>query len=187
MGWPIPCQRQGGRLARARARRPGTNTAPEMPSSTKLRADSQVFLGSLTVDIRQEGCSQRSAPQRRHTAHLRWHPCCTPGKPSSRDQGGDKTHCAAGRVHSPSTWSPVLLRPGKSTKCRPKSLPLWSTQEPEPEPLRPGKCTQHMAGLRQFPAEHLEPEQCRLGKHTCREQVQTQCGPDTVSTPHTCQ
>ena len=31
-----------------------------------------------------------------------------------------------------------------------KSTPLWSTQEPEPGWLRPGKCTQPRAHLRQF-------------------------------------
>ena len=30
-----------------------------------------VFMGSWMVDIRQEGCSLRSAPQRRHMAQLR--------------------------------------------------------------------------------------------------------------------
>ena len=34
---------------------------------------------------------------------------------------------------------------------------------------------------------NLEPEQCRLGKHTGQERGQTQCGRDPVSTPHTCQ
>ena len=34
----------------------------------------QVFLGSCMVDICQEGCSQRSAPQRRCTGLLRLHP-----------------------------------------------------------------------------------------------------------------
>ena len=34
---------------------------------------------------------------------------------------------------------------------------------------------------------NLEPEQCRLGKHTRHEQGQTQRGRDTASTPHTCQ
>ena len=32
---------------------------------------------------------------------------------------------------------------------------------------------------------NLEPEQCRLGKHTSRVWVQTQCGLDTVGTPYT--
>ena len=30
-----------------------------------------------------------------------------------------------------------------------------------------------------------EPKQCRQGKHTLREQGQTQCGRDSVSMPHT--
>ena len=61
-------------------------------------------------------------------------------------------------------------------------MPLWSTRVPEPEWLRPGKCIQPRAGLRQFPAEHLEPKQCRQGKHTRHERGQTQCGRVTVST-----
>ena len=40
----------------------------------------KVFLGSWTVDICQEGHNQRSAPQRRHTAHLRQRSHGTLGK-----------------------------------------------------------------------------------------------------------
>ena len=32
-----------------------------------------------------------------------------------------------------------------------ESVPLWSTREPEPEQLRPGKCMQPRAYIRQFP------------------------------------
>ena len=32
-------------------------------------------------------------------------------------------------------------------------MPLWSTGEPEPEQLRPGKCTQPRACFRQFPCK----------------------------------
>ena len=49
----------------------------------------QVFLGSWTVDICQEGCSLRSAPQRRDTAHLRWRSCCAPRKLNGWDREGD--------------------------------------------------------------------------------------------------
>ena len=35
---------------------------------SRLPVVNQVFLGSWTVDIHQEGCSQRSAPQRGHVA-----------------------------------------------------------------------------------------------------------------------
>ena len=61
-------------------------------TASRLPVANQVFLGSWMVDICQEGCSQRSAPQRRHTAHLRWRSHCTPKKPSGWDQGGDKMH-----------------------------------------------------------------------------------------------
>ena len=55
----------------------------------RLPVANQVFLGSWTVDICQEGCCQRSAPQMRHTVHLRWRCHSTPRKLSIWDQGGD--------------------------------------------------------------------------------------------------
>ena len=43
---------------------------------------------------------------------------------------------------------------GRAQNASPtESAPLWSTWVPEPERLRPGKCVQPRAGLRQFPAE----------------------------------
>ena len=62
-------------------------------TASRLPVANQVFLGSWTVDICQEGGSQRTAPQRRHMAHLRWHSHFTLRKLSRWDQGGDKTHC----------------------------------------------------------------------------------------------
>ena len=59
---------------------------------SRLPAANQIFLRSWTVHICQEGCSQRSAPQKRHIAHLRQHTHCTPRKLSSWNWGGDKTH-----------------------------------------------------------------------------------------------
>ena len=56
---------------------------------SRLPIANQVFLGFWTVDICQEGHSLSSAPQRRHTAHLRWQSCGTPRKLSGWDQGGD--------------------------------------------------------------------------------------------------
>ena len=38
---------------------------------SRLPVANQVFLGSWMVDLHQEGHSQRSVHQRRHTAHLR--------------------------------------------------------------------------------------------------------------------
>ena len=74
-----------------------------------------------------------------------------------------------------------LLRPGKGTKRRANrvcdfveylnlsGLDLISAHNPGPT-------------LDSSPAEHLEPEQCRLGKHTCYEWGQTQCDQITAST-----
>ena len=61
-------------------------------TASRLPVANKVFLGSWTVDICQEGHSQRSAPQRRHTAHLRRCSHCTPRKPRGWDWGGDKMH-----------------------------------------------------------------------------------------------
>ena len=84
----------------ARARRQGAISASETgilhQTVSRLPVANHVFLGSWTVDICQEGHSLRSAPQRRHMAHLRGCSCGAPRKPSSSDQGGDKTHCIWG-------------------------------------------------------------------------------------------
>ena len=64
---------------------------------SRLPVANQVFLVSWIVDIHQEGHSQRSAPQKRHTAHLRWHSRYAPRKPSSWDWGGDETHHPDGK------------------------------------------------------------------------------------------
>ena len=124
-------------------------------TASRLPVANQVFLGSWMVDICQEGCSQRSAPQRRHTAHLRWHSHCTPRKPSGWDQGGDKTHCPPWGECS--HQAPGHLRCsdlGRAQNAVPtESVPLWSTREPKHEWLRPGKYTQLRAHFRQFPAE----------------------------------
>ena len=61
----------------------GGNRGPREASSTKLQAGfiaNQDFLGFWMTDIHQEGRSQRSALQKRHTAHLRRHAHCTPRK-----------------------------------------------------------------------------------------------------------
>ena len=95
----------------------GGNCGPREASSTKLQAGfiaNQDFLGFCTVDIYQAGRSQRSAPQKRHTAHLRRRAGCTPRKPSGRDSGGGKSQ----QPCSPSPWSPELLGHGKGTKRR---------------------------------------------------------------------
>ena len=52
------------------------------------------------VDILQDGGNQRSALQRRHTAHLRQCSRGAPRKPSAWDWGGDKRHYQIGSVLS---------------------------------------------------------------------------------------
>ena len=174
---PSPAGDRQARTARAR----GGNHSPREASSAKLQAGSvanQDFLGFWTVDIRREGRSQRSAPQKRHTEHLRRRAGCTPRKPSGRDGGGKKLQPPPGRdcaCQAPGHLSCPDL--GRAQNTRPtKSAPLWSTQEPEPEQLRPGKCIPPRACLRQSWQNNLEPKQCRLGNHTHHEQGQTQCG-----------
>ena len=153
---PAPHWRQRGRHATVRYGRQGAISAPETSilhqTVSRLPVANHVFLGSWTVDICQEGRSLRSAPQRRHTAHLRWCSHGAPRKPSARDQGGDKDHGPPGTVHLPSSWSPELLRPGTGTTRRPnESVPLRSAREPEPDQLRPGKCMKLGAHFGQFP------------------------------------
>ena len=61
------------------------------------------------------------------------------------------------RAVKPGDQAPGHLRclePGRVQNAGPtESAPLWSTQVPEPERLRPGKCIQTRASPRQFPAE----------------------------------
>ena len=94
MDWPIPppeAERQAGDSQSQKAR---GNLSPRdsilHQTVSRLPVANQVFLGSWMVDICQEGHSQRSAPQRKQMAHLRWRSHCT------QDQGGDKTHSPPG-------------------------------------------------------------------------------------------
>ena len=92
---PSPHQRQRGRHGTARAGRQGAVSAPEMASSTKLSAVSQLLTksswdpGRLTST---RGVATRDQLPRGDTAHLRRHFCCAPRKPSGWDRGDDKTH-----------------------------------------------------------------------------------------------
>ena len=97
---PPHCWRQSSRQATARVGRQGAISAPETgilhQTVSRLPVANQVFLESYEVDIYQEGHGLRSAPQRRHMAHLRWRSCCAPRKQSGWDWGGDTTHCPPG-------------------------------------------------------------------------------------------
>ena len=68
--------------ATARAGRQRAISAPETSilhqTVSRLPVANHVFLISWTVDIFQVGRNLRSAPQRRHWAHLRWRSRGTP-------------------------------------------------------------------------------------------------------------
>ena len=93
MDWPLlplEAERQAGDSQSQKAR---GNLGPRdgilHQTVSRLPVANQVFLGSWTVDICQESCSLRSAPQRRHTAHMRQCSHGAPQKLSGWDQGGN--------------------------------------------------------------------------------------------------
>ena len=136
------------------------------------------------VDIRWEGRSQRSASQKWHKAHQRTRAPCTLRKPSGWDGGGDNLQPSTGDDYAcqrPGHLSCSDLERAQNTGPT-KSVPLWIIQEPEPEWLRPGKCMHPGPASDSSWHTNLESEQCRLGKHTCPNLGQTQCGWITVNT-----
>ena len=102
---------------------------------------------------------------------------CTPRKPSGWDGGRDKLQPSTGGDYSrqgPGNMSCLDL--GRAQNAGPtKSVPLWSTREPEPERLTPGKCMQTRAHIRQFPAEHIvdweSTHTMSRGKHSVAESL----------------
>ena len=151
---------------------------------SRLPVANHVFLGSWIVHICQKCHSLRSAPQRRHTAHLGLCLGGILGKPSGQDQGGDTTHGPAGTVHSPSNQSPELPGPEKGTK-RTNQLRLCPCRAPRTSAAQTWDVykTLGTAPLQST----LEPEQCGL-QSTCRLHLwQTNCDPSTASIPDSCQ
>ena len=72
MDWPIPHWRQVGDNQNQKAMgKLGPRDGILYQIVSRLPVANQGFLGFQTVDSHQEGCSQRSAPKRRHAAHLR--------------------------------------------------------------------------------------------------------------------
>jgi len=140
--------------------RKGAISAPEMASSTTLWVGSQLWTKS-SWDPWQLTSSGRVAARdllpRGDTRHLRQHPRCAPRKLRGWDGGGDKTHrptwgeCARQAPGALVHQAPDL---GRAQNADPiESVPLWSTQEPEPERLRPGKHHNPGPALDSSPAE----------------------------------
>ena len=79
--------------------------------------------------------------------------CPLPARNSSGwDQGGDKTHRTRGECAHQAPGCLGCSDLGRAQNAGPtESVPLWSSQEPELEWLRPGKCTQPRAHFAQFP------------------------------------
>ena len=137
------------------------------------------------VNIHWEGCSQRPAPQKRHTAHLRRRAHCTPRKLSGWDGGGNKMQPPTeGDCARPGHLS-CLAWEGHKMQAQP-SLRLCGVPE-KLSALDLGSASNSGPTSDSSQQSNLEPEQCRLGKHIRCERGQTQCGRDTVSTPLTCQ
>ena len=135
------------------------------------------------MDIHREGRSQRSAPQKRHTAHLRSHAGCTPRKLSRWEGGGDKLQ--------PSTGGDCARQAPGHLSCSDQGRVQNIVRLCEvPE-------NRNLSGLDLGSAHNpalasdsswqskLELKQCRQEKHKLHEWGQTQCAQDTVST-HQC-
>ena len=151
----IPHQRQAGGGSRSRK---GAIASPERHPLPKCKQESLLTKTSWDFGCLTSagvGHSQRSPPQKRYTAHLRRRAHCTSRKPSGWDRGGDKTQLPTGGIcthQAPGHLSCSDL--GRAQNAGPtESVHLWSTQEPQPEQFRPGKCRQPRARLRQFLAE----------------------------------
>ena len=93
---------------------------------SRLQAANHVFLGSWTVDICQEGRSLRSAPQRRHVAHLRRRSCGTPRKLSGQDWEVSKTTALLGQCAPQAPGHLSCSDQGRAQNARP-------THKTEPE------------------------------------------------------
>ena len=146
MDRPIPHWRQAGKGSQSQKGAIAASERHPVPNckQTSLLTKTSWDSGQSTSTGRVAATDQLP---KRNTMRAR----CTPRKVSSWDKGGDKPQPSTGN------WSPELLRPGKQglgANAGPaKSVPLWSIREPEPEQLRPGKCMQTRAHIRQFSAE----------------------------------
>ena len=121
-----------------------------------------------------------SAPQRRH---LRPCYCSIPGKWS-------RWHWEVIRVRetvpSPNNYSPEMLAPGKGTKRMPRQVCTFA-KYPRTWVAKIWEVHKTQGPLWTVPLQStLEPEKWGPKRHMPLWPGQTQCGPYTVSTPHTC-
>ena len=152
---PSPHQRQRGRWVAARAGRQRAISFPEMASSTKPRAGYQLLTksswdpGRLTSTRTVGARDQLPRGDIQHT----WDGTIAvhPGNQGAGTREvirfiaflGDCAHQEPGCL---SCWDLGMAKNADPTE----SVSLWSTWEPEPEQLRPGKCMQPRACFRQF-------------------------------------
>ena len=154
---------------------------------SRLPVANHIFLGLWMDHICQECHSLRSAPERRHTAHLG---LCSWGTRETKWPGwGRCIRCMANLeqcIHQATSRLNCSDLGRAQTHSPSRSVPLQSTQEHEQ--LRPEKCMNCRA--------HVEQCHCRapwslssvdLGSTRCLGLWPTQCGPSTASTSHTCQ
>ena len=87
MDQPLPLLVAKRQVSESQSRKVRGNLGPRdsilHQTVSRLPVANQVFLGSWVVDVHQEDHSQRSASQKRHTAHLRQCSLGAPGKLSS--------------------------------------------------------------------------------------------------------
>ena len=166
--------------------------APETTSSTKLWEGCQLITtsswdpGQITstrvlqpeISSPEETLETPGTVPLQHTQETKF--------PGTEEE--HRTHGLPGTVLLPSPQLPEWPGPGKGTKQHSPSgsVPLQSAWEPEQ--LRPGKCMKHRVHLGQYPGgapwslSSVDPGNTHhLGPW------QTQCGPSTARTPHTCQ
>ena len=136
------------------------------------------------VDIHWEGCSQRSAPQKRHMAHLRRCAGCTPRKLSSRDGGDGKLQPSIGGDHTRQAHGHMSCSDlGRAQNSTQTSQSLCGVPEYlNLSGLDLGSAYNIGPASERSWQSNLEPKQCRQGKHTYHEPGQTQCGWNTAST-----
>ena len=131
-----PHQRQRGRQVTEEPEARG-NVGPRdgilHQTVRRLPVANQVFLGSWTVGIHQEGHSQRSAPQRNTRPTRDGAPAAHPGNWAA-GMGEVIGHTVLlGQCAPQAPGCPSCSDLGRAQNTGPaESVPLWSTREPEP-------------------------------------------------------